>query len=634
MKITFPLSVLILSALISCGPSLIKQTEDAKTAVQASIVSSYTRDLKVEMHFFTNLSASKEISYLGKAIPEMLFAYMKPVEGEKAFLPFTGTTLTVSPEVEKSILANIQFFSNYVTNVASVLTQKTFRLLTNTNFFASATNFPQFLVTNDVYRSIILTNFSLKVQWMNTNVITNLVINITTNYTGTNFVNTNLNRVFKSGLFSLITNEFPALKDSFSLVPVTLVKKFVIVTNKAPSIPTNVVKAAAAVTNQAPKSDPKDKPKDVKDPKTPPKTEKADPKKDKDKKTQPAAEPKKDTAPATNTVKPAMELKKNTMYITGSYKIQSQGKGPTVIELKMKLIKVTGVTNEEIHTLVCREDELSDKIIDFLKPIRQMIMNRPTGDVILSTSPELANVYLDGSYIGKSPLYYPSVPGGTHQFAFIKDGYNMKNIQAVIMTNITNLIKTPISKLAEGGMVFIGSVPTNCMVFIDSLYVGNTPVQVSNLALGVEHRVKVQTITSNGLVPFYTVFTLKHPEEEITITAWMKDYEEVSPKSAQKAAWFAAYAGWGVTLGIVGASIYTHYQSEYYKDLYYANNVTTYLDIANEYESVNKTTYTLIIISGIISAGLTGNALYQEHVYLGFDKLSPDEVNAIISIQY
>ncbi len=614
---------------ISCGPSLIKQTEDAKKAVQDGLVKSYTRDLKVELHFFTNLSGQKDINYLSKALPEMLYAYLKPVEAEQAYVDFLPAGLTVSPELEKTILDNIMFFSNYITNVASVLTQRAFQLLTNTNFFAHASNYTKYLSVSNTYMNIILTNYSMKIQWKNTNTITNMIVNIFTNFTGTNVTKTNLNRIFGPQLYTLITNEFPNLKTSFSHIPVSLVKKFTLTaTNlpaagKTPDVPKPVTADAVQPSKEAP-------PKNTKDAKAPPK---ADPKKDV--KTPPAKD-KTPEAPVkqTNILKPAEELKPFTLYIKGAYKIKSQGKGPTIIEITLKLTKVAGKTNTNTYTLVCREDQVSDKIIEFLKPIRQLIINRSAGDIIIVTEPAAANVYLDGSYVGKSPLYYPAVIGGKHQIAFIKDGYNLKNIAVNVITNMTNIVTTHISKLDEGGIVFIGSSPTNCLVFIDSLYVGNTPVQVSNLTIGVEHRVKIITGDTNQFKPYYTVFKLNHPGQEITINAWLKDYQEVSPKDTQKAAWIAAYAGWGLTLAAFGVGIYTHYQSEFNYDLYYANHLSYYKVKGDDFQSITKTSYTISIIAALAAAGLTQNALYQERVYLGLEKLSSDEVNATISIQY
>ncbi|NPV00243.1 MAG: PEGA domain-containing protein [Brevinematales bacterium] len=638
MKFRFVFLAIFSVLFISCGPSLIKQTEDAKKAVQDGLIKSYTRDLKIEMDFFTNLSGAQDINYLSKALPEMLYAYLKPIEVERASIDFSPATLSISKELEKVILDNKMFFSNYITNVESMITQRLFALATNTNFFDHVTNYTKYLSKTNTYQNIILTNFSMKIQWKNTNIITNMIIFIYTNYTGTNVIKTNLNRVFVPQLYSLITNEYPALKESFSLIPVSLVKKFAFIatnaaaaskaTNLTKQVSTNAVQPSKD-TKVPPKTDPK---KDVKkDVKPAPVKDKTPPAKDK---TPVAAVKQTNTVKVTNAVKPAVELKPYTVYINGSYKIKSQGKGPTEIEVTLNLIKVAGATNTNVYKLVCREDQLSDKILEFLKPIRELILSRPSGDLIILTEPAAANVYLDGSYLGKSPLFYPAVLGGKHQIAFIKDGYNLKNIAVNVLTNMTNIVSAPISKLNEGGMVYIGSYPTNCLVFIDSIYMGNTPLQVSNLTIGVEHRVKILTGDTNEYKPFYTIFKLNNPDQEIMINAWLRDYQEVSPKEIQKAAWIAAYSGWGLTLAAFGVGIYTHYQSEYNYDLYNVTHQPVNKVQGDDYQNIGKTCYTISIITAIAAAGLTHNALYQERVYLGLDKISSDEVNAFIKIKY
>ncbi len=270
--------------------------------------------------------------------------------------------------------------------------------------------------------------------------------------------------------------------------------------------------------------------------------------------------------------------------------------------------------------------------MSFLKETRNFILNRPTGDVIINTEPDDANVYYDGVFIGKSPLYYPAIPAGKHQFSFLKQGFQHTVIQADIIKGKTNIITKSIEKMRVGGIVHINSTPTNANVFVDSYYIGNTPLVLSNLTMETYHRVKIQSQETNRQ-PFYHSFIIKNPDQQHYINASFSEYEG-SPNWLRKTLWYSTYAAWGITLGFVGLNIYSHYMQEHYLDLYFSSKDTAYLDKAAYYAALYDASSTWGIISGLVSLGFTAFALYHEEVYLGLRWNNPSSISTYIAFQF
>jgi hypothetical protein len=304
-----------------------------------------------------------------------------------------------------------------------------------------------------------------------------------------------------------------------------------------------------------------------------------------------------------------------TSYLTGSFTVIKKRNGPNEISFQFKLKKFIYETNEITMNMASREDMVSDNLYDLLKTIRKFIINKTNGDIVVVTTPNDANIYLDGFFIGKSPLYYPAVPTGPHQISFLKEGYNQEVIQTVITENKTNLIQKSIYKLQTGGVVNIESFPTNSSVYVDSVFYGNTPVSLSNLTIGVDHRLKIQSFDTN-FYPFFHVFKLNDTNALINIKSRLLPYEG-TPASTRQLLWWGAYGSWALTLGCFTYAIYTHYQLSYYTDLYYAQGDSQSYNKLIYYQNLNNTATTFGTISGVLSLGVTAYALFNEEIYMG-----------------
>lgn len=335
------------------------------------------------------------------------------------------------------------------------------------------------------------------------------------------------------------------------------------------------------------------------------------------------------------------ETETNFSQIYGSFSAFQNKNGPNDIQLKLTVIKHINKKETLNLSLNSREDRVSDKIYDLLKPIRKFYLDRPTGDVVLVTDPIDANIYIDGTYIGKSPLLYPAVTAESHQFTFLKPGYSQTSLRAEVLEDKTNVIYKIITKLKSGGTVEIDSDPTNANVFIESSYVGNTPLTVTNLTLDMDHRVKIlNTDTNFDLPAYYHTFKLHNESDTYKINANL--VPNYAFKSFMKETlWWTTMGGWGITLAFIGLNIYTHYQYEYNMDYYlmyknagndsYANAYyNNYLDFYN----LNQTSFTGFVISTMVSLGVTAIMLYNNEVYLGLNVDPQQNTTAYISFKY
>jgi hypothetical protein len=312
-----------------------------------------------------------------------------------------------------------------------------------------------------------------------------------------------------------------------------------------------------------------------------------------------------------------------SIYLSGEYKISQKNKGPNDLEIKIHLKRFVTNEVETNLTIIAREDKTPDGLFRTLKTIRIFSLEKPNGDIIIATEPAEANIYLDGMFIGKSPLYYPAVTAGKHQVSFYKQGYHQLAAEGIILENKTNFIRKKISKLLDGGTIEVNSTPTNANVFIDSIFLGATPLTVTNLTLEIEHRLKIQDSSTNYF-PYYHTFTLQDTNQVYRLDTSLLEYEG-TPQWNKKIYWWAAYAGWGLTVFWIGVNIYSHYQASHYMDWYIAtgNTNTEYLTQYQYYNQMFSVSRSWGQISAfLIAFPLTAWALYNEEIYLGF-KIDP-----------
>ncbi len=551
----------------SCTSGFIREEEARqRTNMSDAILSTFPYRYTISIFPFQNLTGDHDLDYLTNAVPDMLDSHLKPIENETFFLPFDKLNFKMTTNIVQLAELSNSIFSNYLILMPAVITQYNEQISTNgvttvimTNSITNSTNK---IITNAPSLQSLLT--AGQGQFI---ITTNLVTNIITNRTVSNIIETNLPRLVRDNYIYLLFNEFSALTNTICYLPIDLRR-----TNDRPVsnfISTN--KTVISNTNLS----------------------------------------------GTNTNIISNASPNYYSEIRGRIRLVEKRIGPNVLRIDITVTNIVYKTNSFSLTTISREDRLPDKIFDFVKPLRTTYLNRESGDVLIDTQPEETSIYYDDTFIGKSPLYYPAIPAGMHRFSILKQGYSQVTLQADIIKDKTNFIYKSISHLETGGLVQIKSIPTNALVFIDSSYVGNTPLSLTDLTLQTTHRFSIETKSTN-YVPFYGNFILQSTNQVYQVQAVLVG-SQGTPDWEKRALWWGVYAGWGVTLFFIGENIYSDYERAYYSDLYYKNKTDDNLASMNYYDSINHSSTTWGVVSAMATLGLTGYALLNEEIYLGLE---------------
>ncbi|MDR2855913.1 MAG: PKD domain-containing protein [Methanomicrobiales archaeon] len=125
-----------------------------------------------------------------------------------------------------------------------------------------------------------------------------------------------------------------------------------------------------------------------------------------------------------------------------------------------------------------------------------MQTSSPGGTISVSTSPDGAQVLLDGLSLGEAPIWKPGVSVGPHaltvtagsHYDWARDIY----VSSGEVSYVTAVL-FPQWWTQDTGVVMISSIPGDGMVFVDGIALGQTPVTVSELEAG-EHMVRIELL--------------------------------------------------------------------------------------------------------------------------------------------
>jgi hypothetical protein len=128
------------------------------------------------------------------------------------------------------------------------------------------------------------------------------------------------------------------------------------------------------------------------------------------------------------------------------------------------------------------------------------------GSMVVESTPEGADVYVDGNYQGISPVTIGGLSAGYHQVELHLAGYEVLTSTEKVVAGqgtVTTLILTPHSTLSDTGSIDITSNMPGALVYLDGIYKGSTysgsPFNVISVSPG-SHTLLLH-------VPGYTDFT-------------------------------------------------------------------------------------------------------------------------------
>jgi ribosomal protein S27E len=133
-------------------------------------------------------------------------------------------------------------------------------------------------------------------------------------------------------------------------------------------------------------------------------------------------------------------------------------------------------------------------------------LRKKEGSIYATSTPSGANVYLDGTYKGTSPITISNVPVGTHTVKYTKTEYKDCEKTVTVYANQQRNVHCDLVPVQQTGSIYATSTPSGAKVYLDGTYKGTSPITISDVPVGT-HTVK------------YTKTGYKDCEKTVTVYA-------------------------------------------------------------------------------------------------------------------
>jgi hypothetical protein len=167
----------------------------------------------------------------------------------------------------------------------------------------------------------------------------------------------------------------------------------------------------------------------------------------------------------------------------------------------------------------------------------------PAGGIYVTTLPDNADIWVDGTYVGRSPVLVDALPRGRHSVTITKSGWSVRELEVevapgrIALSSIElNAVAKPVSAAAKGRFVLRGS-SKSAKVSIDGLVLGNIDKPIE-LAAG-PHRVTVATPHGGKATRDFTILpqmttqiVLQHSPSDLARSSVVAPVDEYLPKNA------------------------------------------------------------------------------------------------------
>jgi len=113
----------------------------------------------------------------------------------------------------------------------------------------------------------------------------------------------------------------------------------------------------------------------------------------------------------------------------------------------------------------------------------------PEGSISIMSEPSGASVYLDGTYMGKTPISLDDVVSEPHTIKLTKSGYNSKTLPLSLIPGGVENMRESLEPLS--GSISVSSDPCGANVYLDGAYEGMTPKTISGVLIG-SHTIRLE----------------------------------------------------------------------------------------------------------------------------------------------
>jgi len=142
----------------SCASTALKdEILREKDRLKNTIFNTFPKNIKITIYQFKNNSEEKDLDYLSKAIQEMIYTFLKPIEAERVYVDLSNFIFTPSETLEIMLQDTNSLFTNYLTPVEKFVTQGIELIITNSNrikIYITNTNSDNIYITNIITNKI------------------------------------------------------------------------------------------------------------------------------------------------------------------------------------------------------------------------------------------------------------------------------------------------------------------------------------------------------------------------------------------------------------------------------------------------------------------------------------------------
>ncbi len=105
------------------------------------------------------------------------------------------------------------------------------------------------------------------------------------------------------------------------------------------------------------------------------------------------------------------------------------------------------------------------------------------GNLRIDSSPQQAQAYVDGNFVGTTPTNFGTRPG-RHDVKVTKDGYETFQTRVDLRPGETQSVRAQLQPIRRTGSVSFDSNPRGANVYLDGNHVGSTPIGRMNVDAG------------------------------------------------------------------------------------------------------------------------------------------------------
>jgi hypothetical protein len=106
------------------------------------------------------------------------------------------------------------------------------------------------------------------------------------------------------------------------------------------------------------------------------------------------------------------------------------------------------------------------------------------GSIAVESQPSGAQIYFNGDYRGTSPLTISDIWPGSYTITAEMSGYRTYTTTTSVSSGTRSNVYCPLSPLNTAGSLYVYSDPSGSNIYLDTVYKGNTPMTINNIAAG------------------------------------------------------------------------------------------------------------------------------------------------------